>query len=96
MKLSEELRNLVEAMSRAADELDRPTAALPKTADGVTMVPDMPVFCLLGEGEIVAAKITCVEKDVACAEDENASYLLDIGQYYSTRTAAEEAADNGR
>lgn len=74
------------------DEINRLASALPKTADGVTIVPGMEVFCLLGDGSIHPATICDVEKDAATAEDETTGYCLGVEQYYSTRQAAEEAA----
>lgn len=85
---------------RAADELDRLTTALPKTADGVTTVPGMEGLFTVYEGNVYGPYSVCSvahdrEVEMSTAHDHIPDWHSPSA-IYSTRTAAEEAAHNGR
>ena len=85
-------RNDASVAIRAADELDRLTAALPKTADGVTIVPGMEVWqrASIKEFEVVSVSRKCVEVASVNSINERC-FTTCADRFYSTRTAAEEA-----
>lgn len=95
-------RNDNDAVIKAADELDRLTSALPKTADGVTIVPDDVLFCVNRETGVVSPPMRVLNVNNALSiqckffdpeyDGWRYSSCHNPEHYYSTKEAAEEAA----
>lgn len=79
------------------DELDRLTSALPKTADGVTIVPGMEVWqrASIKQFEVVSVDRKYVEVASLNSTNERC-FTTSSDRFYSTRQAAEEAAKGGQ
>lgn len=84
------------AIDCAADELDRLQSALPKTADGVTIVPGMEVWVVDDCDRCVVVSVTGGNACAAELRDYEGlamTYWWEAADdLYSTREAAEEAA----